>query len=368
MKDKTFWTIALSSIVTLVLTLLAVTIMDNRGFLKRKDVNTINAYVEEIRKNYYTDVTDEELKNNIYHSLFRVDKYSDYLDTEEFDKFMNKTDDFVGIGIYVVQRSYDNKVKVADVYPNSPASKADIYKDDIIVAIDDVNIEYLSLDEISGMLRGEPDTDVKVTLVRENDTLEKTITRKALEYELVSSTMYDDIQYIKIYEFFGDVADQFKQELNPNAKGLVIDLRNNTGGDVDIMIKVISSILSKDELVTYTVSKDDVRVDYNTIDGQCVSEELPIILLVNENTASAAEMMTACLMDYNRVKVIGNTTYGKGVVQTLITEGNIGFKLTTDIWYSPNGNCVDQVGIKPDILEEDVDNQLILALDKIKED
>lgn len=366
MENKTFKAVVISSVLTLILTLTAVTIADNRGFLKRKDVNAINSYVEEIRKNYYTDITDEEIKNNIYHSLFRIDKYSDYFDVEEYDKFVNKTDDFVGIGIYVVQRTYDNKVKIASVYPDSPAEKAGLQKDDIIVAVDDIIIENYSLDEISGLLRGEPNTQVKVKVVRENDTIEETITREALDYRLVSSTMYDDIQYIKIYEFFGDAVTQFKESLNPNAKGIIIDLRGNTGGDVDLMTNLISCILPNDKIVTYTLDKNNKKTEYKTIDSKCISDDIPIILLVNESTASAAEMMTGCLRDYKRVKIIGNTTYGKGVVQTFITQGDVGYKLTTDKWFTPNGECIDGIGIQPDILEEDEDNQLRLALEELE--
>ncbi len=327
-----------------------------------------------INKYYLRDLDKEAEAEGIYAGAVNSlnDVYSEYYTVEEMKEMMESSEGrFGGIGCYIAYDEEKQYGYIASVIPGFSADRAGIREGDIFYKVDGEDALSWSSEEISKRVKGEEGTTVEIVMLRDGEEMAYTLIREMVSVPTVSSNMLDPdagIGYIKISEFDSVTKDQFRDALDElkeqGMKGLVLDLRSNPGGDVDVAMDVASHILPKG-VITYTVDKAGNREDYNS-DGK---DELmmPLTVLCNGNTASAAEMLAGAIRDRHKGTIIGKTTYGKGVVQVVVpmSDGSA-VKLTTAQYYLPGGECIHEKGIDPDVeleldreayLEDGTDNQ-----------
>lgn len=312
------------------------------------------------------------------------DEYSEYFTKEEMEDFKAETEgNYVGIGIYMVQNIEDNNIVVLAPIEGSPAESAGIKSGDIIKKVDGKEYTAEDFETISNDIKGEVGTTVNIEIQRGTETLNFTVERKDIDlYPIESEVVEGNIGYINIPSFDEGCAKEFKEHYdNLNDKkinSLIIDLRNNGGGIVDEALDILEYILDKDSVMMITVNKNNEEdIEKAT---KKASINLPIVVLVNENTASASEIFASALQDNDKATIIGTKTYGKGVIQELLTlSDGSGLKVTTEEYYTANRNKINKVGITPDVevelpdtissysIERKDDTQLRKAVDYLKE-
>lgn len=351
--------------------------------------NFARAYA--IAKNYYVEsVTDNKLMDGaITGMLSNLDPHSDYLDAEDFKKLSEVTSgSFAGLGLEV-SREKNSGVKVVAPIFGTPAYRAGIKSGDIIVKIDGASTAGMSLDDAVKKMRGKAGTKVILTVSRisELKPLSFTIVRNKIEIKSVQSTILDkNYGYIRITNFQSDTSNELAKALNklykenPNIKGLVLDLRDDPGGILQSAVGVSGAFLPKDSLIVYTDGRLDsskakyyAKPDDYDIDGTqernlntvpVIYKTLPMVVLVNQGTASASEIVSGALQDYKRAKVLGTKTFGKGSVQTVIPlSQDTAVKLTTALYYTPNGRSIQAQGISPDIIIQSEYSDLVDSWD-----
>lgn len=342
--------------------------------------------IEEVIEEYYykdEDIDTDSMIEGMYSGMVDAlgDPYSVYYTAEEWAELMQETEGiYYGIGAYISLDPATGLGKINGVIPDTPAQEAGLRENDLIYLIDGESAQGLDLSEIVARVKGEEGTVVHLTIYREGETdyLEIDVERRKIESPTVNYEMYDNgIGYIQITEFDDVTTDQFTEALavikGSKAKGLILDLRGNPGGSLPVVVDIARMILPKG-LIVYTEDKYGERDEY-TCDGQH-ELNLPLVVLVNGNSASASEILAGAIKDYGKGTLIGTTTFGKGIVQRVmpLSDGTA-LKLTISAYYTPNGNNIHGVGIEPDILcefdseayyEEDVDNQLQRAIQEIE--
>lgn len=312
------------------------------------------------------------------------DKYTEYIPADEMKEYTEDIKgNFEGIGIYMIADDESNKVLIYYPIPDSPAEKAGIKAGDKIVSINGVEYTAKDLSEISEKIKGQSGTQVTLVVDRNGENLTFTVTREKIETNPITSKIIEnDIGYVKIPSFDEDTATEFKQKVEDlktkGAKSLIIDLRNNGGGMVDVATEMADFMLDKDKIILKTVdNKENEEITKSQKDAII---DMHIVVLVNSNTASSAEILTAALKDNGRAKVVGTKTYGKGIIQSVLSlRDGSGIKITTASYYTPNGDKIHEVGITPDEvveLPDDVENsyavtdeqdtQLKKAIDMLK--
>lgn len=281
------------------------------------------------------------------------DSYTEYFTKEEMDEFKTETEgNYVGIGVYMLQNTKDNTVVILTPIKNSPAEKAGLLPGDIIRKVDDVAYTGEDFEKISSYIKGKEGTTVKLEIEREGKPYTFEVERKSIDlYPIESEVLDSDIGYIQVSSFDENAAQKFKdvyQELNQkNIKSLIIDLRNNGGGIVDEALEIADFALEKEDITLVTKDKEGNEEIEKSKKKPIISQ--PIVVLVNENTASASEILTAALKEHGRATIVGKNTYGKGVIQELITlNDGSGLKITVEEYYTPNRNKINEVGISPD--------------------
>lgn len=306
------------------------------------------------------------------------DKYTEYYTEAELEDFETDTlGNFVGIGVYMKANFETGYCEVIEPMKNSPALEAGIKAGDIILKLE--GKEYFAKDLIllSNDIKGEEGTEVNLTIKRGEETFDLKVKRANVHVNYVSGEIVEDgIGYIQIETFDEDSSKDFKEQYDNLAsqdlKGLIIDLRNNGGGVVDEALAIIEMMCDTDETMLISVDKDGKE----TVDKAKQEREIkvPIVLLTNESTASASEIMVAALKENNKATVVGEKTFGKGVIQEIIYLSNGGaLKVTTAEYFTPNRNKINEVGIEPDhevaydYYLEDEDVQMDKALSVIKE-
>lgn len=321
-----------------------------------KKIEELMAYVDL----YYNDTYDEdEIRNALYKGTLKGlgDPYSTYYTEEEYKNLkITTTGQYYGIGTVLKQDEKSMAVTVAKVYENTPAEEAGIQDGDQILKVDSYEADSMELTNLVKKIRGEEGTKVHLSIYRKatDKTLELDVERRNVELPSVDFEMLDGgIGYIQITEFQDNTKEQFQQALDElqkqNMEGLIIDLRDNPGGLVSSVVEVLDIVLPKGTVV-YTEDKYSTRNTYSS-DSSCL--QYPLAVLVNENSASASEIFAGAIKDYNYGTLIGEQTYGKGIVQTLypLKEGDA-IKITTAKYYTPKGNYIHEVGIAPDITLE----------------
>ncbi|MTI47333.1 S41 family peptidase [Sporosalibacterium faouarense] len=342
-----------------------------------------------LHENYLKDVTDEELMNGVYRGIFESldDPYSVYMTKEEFNDFMEQTEgSYGGIGV-IVTPGDDNYITVVSPIEDTPGERAGIKPDDKIVKVNDKEFTADQMSDAVKIMKGEPGTDVKVTILRKdknnnNKFIDVNITREEIKLVTVKSQMLEDkIGYIRITSFDRETYDDFKKNLTSLQKdgmnGLIIDLRNNPGGLLDQCAKIADELMGK-SVIVYTETKNKEREYLNSDKGKI---DVPLVILVNGGSASASEILSGAVKDTDSGVLIGTKTFGKGIVQRInpMSDGS-GFKFTVSEYFTPSGVNIHGVGIEPNIeveLPEDIeefgvnnidnDTQLQKGIEVIKE-
>lgn len=311
--------------------------------------------IEEMLDTYYVEDYDKELAEELMYTGLVAgvgDPYTYYLSADSLAEQVEKNSGhFVGIGVEIYAGD-DGYIVVSSVTPGGPAEAAGILAEDKITEVDGESITGKTAADVSALVKGEEGTDVTLTIFREStgEVLEKTVTRQDIQVQTVSWRMMDDnIGYISITNFRENTYNQFKEALDAlEAEGmekLVLDLRNNTGGLVKSAHEIGEELLPEGIMV-YTMDKEGNREDTLCDD---VYNDVPMVVLVNGNSASAAEILAGAIQDTGRGELIGTTTFGKGLVQRLFTlpDGS-GLNVTIQKYYTPNGTSIHGVGITPD--------------------
>lgn len=333
------------------------------------DLERFTTVIEHIKNYYVTTVDDSTLfESSIRGMLSGLDPHSAYLDPEEFaDLKASTSGKFGGIGIEVTLE--DGLVKVITPIDGSPATKAGINAGDLIIRIDDMPVKDLTLRAAVDKMRGKPGSELYLTIIRQGETkpLKIKVTREIINVQSVHSKIVDnDYAYIRISQFQNETGGEISKEIlslmakNSKLKGLILDLRNNPGGVLDASVQVASAFLDKDKLgydkvVVFTKGRLASSQIKEKASGKDLTKGIPMIVLVNSGSASAAEIVAGALQDHKRAVVLGTKTFGKASVQTVLPlKDQRGLKLTTALYYTPAGTSIQARGIIPDITIENV--------------
>ena len=318
-------------------------------------VDTLNQYRKIIDKYYLGDIDEEELKEGAIRGYVAGlgDEYTEYIPKDDMEDYMaDITGDFVGVGIYMIQDTDANRIMVLSPIKGGPAEKAGILPGDYITAVDGVNYSGNQMTEASNKIKGEEGTTVKLEILRDGETLNLELTRENIKVNPVEGEVLEgNIGYIAFSSFDEGTAEEFKakfEELQSQGiTSLIIDLRNNGGGIVDEALDIANYILDKDSVILYEVDKNNNEEVEKTTDEPIV--KMPIVVLTNENTASSSEILAGALKDHGKATIVGTKTYGKGVIQQLLTlpDGS-GLKITSEKYLTPNRTEINKVGIEPD--------------------
>jgi len=309
-----------------------------------------------IESSYVDNVTEKDIiYGAIKGMLQELDPHSTFFTPENYKSFkIGTSGSFGGLGITIGIR--DEMITIISPIEDTPADKAGVKAGDIILAIEGESTRGMSLEDATSRMRGKPRTKINITLARKgtNMPIELTITRAIIKIKSVKYGDIDDIGYIRLAQFqessTSEMVDALKALEKKNVKGYIIDLRNNSGGLLTEAINVSSLFLAKDKTVVFTKDRSKEENHFKTRNQKFRDTTKPIIVIVNEGTASASEILAGAFQDYNRALVIGTNTFGKASVQSLIEmRDGSAIKLTTARYYTPKGRSIQGVGIKPDI-------------------
>ena len=352
-----------------------------------KDIsNKLDKYREIIDKYYLGEVDESKLEEGAIKGYIEGldDPYTEYISKEDMESYLDDTmGNFVGIGIYMIKNTKYDKIQVLSTIKGSPAEEAGIQSGDLIISVDGIEYKADDMTAVSNKIKGEEGTKVTVELLRGSENVKYELTRSKVKVNQVEGKVIsDDIGYIKFTSFDETTAEDFKkqyQELaKKNIKSLIIDLRNNGGGIVDKALEIADYIADKDSVLLYEVDKNNKETVRKAKTDPIIN--MPIIILTNENTASASEILAGALKDLGKAKTVGTTTYGKGVIQQILklSDGS-GLKITIEEYQTPNKNKINKVGIEPDekvelpdsvesifTIKESEDTQLQKAIDMLK--
>lgn len=333
----------------------ATSVYANTKIINPELIRKIYSLEQIIEDKYISDIKEEDLINGAIKGYVEGlgDEYTEYFTKQEMEEFMTETEgNYVGIGIYMFQNTVDNTIVVLSPIENSPAEKAGILPGDIIKKVDGIEYTGEDFEKISANIKGKEGTKVKLTIQRQDKELEFEVERKKIDlYPVESEILENDIGYIKITSFDENSAKEFKNaflELNKkNIKSLIIDLRNNGGGILEEALEISDYILEKNETILITKDKQgNEKIEKST---KTPIIKMPVVVLTNGNTASASEIVAAALKENKKAIIVGERTYGKGVIQELITlNDGSGLKITIEEYYTPNKNKINKIGINPD--------------------
>ena len=300
------------------------------------------------------------------------DPYSEYMTKEEnalFDEYLSG--EYKGIGLAMIYDAETDKIMVTDVTEGGPADLAGVKAGDELLYVDEIEFSYENYDKayyyIKGISEDSPDddTEMKLGVLRGEETLEFFLKRQEIILDMVTASETDGILYIELESFNDASALEFKEEMekHKDAKGIILDLRDNGGGELDSLIEV-AELLLPEGIVRMTENAVGGKIKYNVEDDEYC--DVPLVVLVNEETASAAEVLAAAIKERDRGILVGKTTYGKGLVQMMLPVGDGSvLKLTIEKYYTAGGNYINEIGVEPDI-EAEADKQLEAATEYIK--
>ena len=307
-----------------------------------------------VEQNFPGAVDKQDLLNGALEGIVKKlgDKHSIYLDGDEFQAFSDQTSgSYAGIGVYI--GSSDEGTIVAGVMDDSPAAEAGVQRGDLIQAINGTSTKGMSLEDISKTIRGPVDTTVTLTLGRDGGSQDVAITRRQIHMKTVGGQMIEgtDVGYIRIAIFSENTGEEFTrqyQELRKQGmKRMILDLRNNPGGIVDQAVAVASNFVPKDSVIVSFTSRSGEESEYKA-NGS--GDTIPLVVLINENSASASEIVSGAIQDLKLGPVIGTKSYGKGTVQGVYPiDSDDAIKLTVAKYRTASGREIDGVGIQPDI-------------------
>lgn len=339
--------------------------------------DTLKNFRKEIDKVFLGEIDEQKVLDETIKGYVKGldDEYSEYMTKEEWDEFQSAAlGNYVGIGIYMTTDNNGNVIVLAPI-KGSPAESAGLETGDIITAVNDENVLGTSSDDVSNKIKGEAGTEVKLTVLRDNEYIDMNVKREEIKvYHVEEKMLENNIGYMNLATFDEGCSDEFREKYqtlkNQGAKSLILDLRNNTGGLVDEALKIADMMIEKDKTLLITVdSKRNKEIDKAKEDPIVEGD---IIVLTNEYSASASEILVGALKDNGRAKSLGTKTFGKGVIQNVffLNDGSA-LKLTVNEYFTPNETKINKVGIAPDYeveLPEDSqeDVQLNKAIELLK--
>ena len=377
---KTIMLVLLTAIITFIITSISMYNVLGKKTIKTLTnsssiESTFNNFKKFIEKKYIGTIDEEKMLESAIKGYVEGldDEYSEYITKEEMKEYMEETNGkYVGIGVYISNNTQTNQIVVLMPMKGSPAEEAGMKSGDIITKIDGVEYKGEDLSKASNALKQEEGTKVKVEILRDNQTIELEIERKTIKINHVESDVINNsIGYIQISTFDDGCYDEFKQKIDElktkNIKSLIIDLRNNGGGIVEEAINIADLFTTKNSTLLITTGKNTEEEITKAKKDKKI--DMPIVILVNENTASASEILTAAIKENcDKVTIVGKTTFGKGVIQTIftLTDGS-GLKLTTNEYYTPKRNKINKIGIKPDVEVDFPENESVYSIEKQKD-
>lgn len=386
---KSIMLVVLTAAITFIITTIAMYNSIGAGKIKyvTDDIGRVfkimHNYVEE---NYLNEIDDEEMLEGAIQGYIAGlgDKYSEYIPKKEMEEYMEDTmGKYVGIGIYIANNTETNQIVILAPMKGSPAEEAGIKPGDIITKVDGISYTGEQLSKASDALKQEEGTKVQIEILRENETINLEVERRTIKVNHVETKVLENkIGYMQISTFdegcYNEFVEKWKELQSQNVTSLIIDLRNNGGGIVKEALNIADQMTPKDRNLLITKSKQKGENITKSEHEQNIN--IPIVILTNENTASSSEILAAAVKENNsNVTLVGKTTYGKGVIQTIfsLNDGS-GLKLTTSEYFTPNHNKINEVGIKPDVevdlpkgktlytIEENEDTQLQKAIELLK--
>ena len=349
---------------------------------------TLSQFRSELERKYIGEINDEDLIEGAIKGYVAGlgDPYTVYYTKEEMDDIMQETNgNYVGIGIYMTLDTEKNAILVLSPIENSPAEEAGLMPGDIITKVDGVSYTGDQLDEASNKIKGKEGTKVTLEILRGEETKTFEIERrKVLISHITTKVLENNIGYIALSDFEGGCADEFREKyLELEKQGitkLIIDIRDNGGGIVDEALEIAEMITDKGSTLLITTDKNEKEDITKSTSDPIIN--MPIVLLTNEYSASASEILAAALKENGKATLVGTTTYGKGIIQELhqLSDGS-GLKITTNEYFTPNHNAIHEIGIEPDIevelsdeakaqleLPEEDDTQLQKAIEVLNEE
>ena len=354
---------------------------DLKKYMETSDLETL------INENFYQQSDEQQLLNGTLKGMVESlgDPYSVYYTEDEYKEYKAKSEtDLAGIGISAGPYKDTGQLKIERVYSGGPAESAGLKENDVIVAVDGVALANLDYESAFNLLKGPSGSNLTLTVVSGDGSQDIPITRATFDTQYVTYTMLDsvddwNIAQIVISEFNGKCVEEFQRAIqflkDEGADGVIIDLRGNMDGSVKAATDMLDQIVPEG-LLAYSVDKNEQK-DEMTADADYF--DLPLVVLVDGNSASAAEIFAGAVQDRGRGKVVGSQTYGKGVIQAILDMpySGGGVKLTTAVYYTPNGNLINDGGITPDVpvlppadlttLTFETDTQLQQAIATVRE-
>ena len=350
-----------------------------RFYSENKMTTKINQLIDHVKEMYLYEVDEEAMENAIYDAIFESlgDPYAGYYTKEEFEELMQDSEGtYCGIGVAVQDDVESGYLRVIEAYDGAPGKAAGIRAGDLIVAIDGEDIYGIDSDIVVKRIRGEEGTTVSIKIKRDDMYVTLEVTRKIVTIKTVAYEMLENkIGYIQIAQFdvatVKQVEDAIKDLESQGMTSLIVDVRDNPGGRLDSVVNIVDFFVGKGDLVVYTQDKEGNRTDYKGATAYAL--DIPCVVLVNGNSASASEVFAGAMQDYEIAHIMGTQSFGKGIVQSIIplTDGTA-FKITVEDYYTPDGNNIHGIGITPDTvvefdadayLNEEKDTQLEAAID-----
>lgn len=330
----------------------------------------VNQIFSILDKYYMNGYNKNDAQDYMYYGLLSSlgDPYTSYMDKKTFTSFMEQTEgEYIGIGTVISVDENDGRLVIVSPYENSPAAKAGILPGDKILSVDNLAASKENYEQIVKNLKGAAGTTAKIKIIRpskNNKVLEFNVVREKIDIPTVSHKVFDNIGYLRITNFDKNTYEQFVNAYNliskNNLKGLIIDLRNNPGGLLDSVVKIADELVPKDCIV-YTEDKNGNKKFIYSDDKYI---KLPLVVLVNGNSASASEVLSGAIKDLKRGILVGSKTFGKGLVQNLfpLRDGSA-VKVTVAKYYTPAGICINGKGIEPDYKIELPEDTMISGLE-----
>ena len=316
--------------------------------------------LDSVLDTYYLEadnIDPDEMMDTLYKGYISGldERYTAYYTPEEYEQLMNDSQGvYVGIGVTVTTDQETGNMVIVTVTEDGPGEAAGLLEGDTIISIEGESVQDMDLDTAVSKIQGEEGTEVTIGVYREStgETLEKTMTRRKMDAQTVAYSMLEDnIGYIQITAFDEVTVEQFDNAVSDlqsqNIRGLIVDVRGNPGGNVDSVCSILDRLLPEGLLV-YTIDKNGSKEEEYADNEEVL--DIPMAVLVNGDSASASEIFAAALQDYDWAGIVGEQTYGKGIVQYIIplSDGSA-VKLTSAKYYTPNGECIHGIGVTPDV-------------------
>ncbi len=331
-----------------------------------RDMASLERLYQYVNKNYLYDIDYDAVYDAMATALFDAleDKYSYYItadDSEEYEEQI--TGIYGGLGIYFSKTYLEYQdpedestlyCNITQVFPNTPSSKAGFMAGDMITHINGEPVDEMSANECAAKMKGEVGTTVDITIKRKNSSFTLTLTREIITVPTVEYEMIDDsIAYLRILEFSQNTLTAVQEALTSldkqGMKSLIIDLRDNPGGDVDVTLSIADMFISGEKLLSVSYKDSSRNVIYKASEGTVVDSSVKVAILINEGSASSAEILSATMRDNGRAVLIGSTTFGKGIMQQISSFGDGYTSITIASFVPPSGNEIHEEGVKPDI-------------------